>query len=164
LRLCQRARLVEASTARRYLRAGIRLCGRGNLAQGLAHIGSLSSRKKGRSCGARLSIWAQFWSPFSHRGSTFCSRIAGCGNYSVSNERASSSAWMGTRVERLIAIWFPNQIFGLPVGCKSSIRRVDILLATLEGRAAIRCCGSGRPILKASVGIYKPPHVGRRGR
>ena len=45
LRCWQWAMLVEASTALRYLRAWIRLCGRGKRMEALAQINSLSSRK-----------------------------------------------------------------------------------------------------------------------
>jgi hypothetical protein len=48
---------------------------------------------------------------------------------------------MGIQVERLVEIWFPDQIFGPPVGCRSAARRVAIFLAIIEGQ-------SGDPLLR----------------
>ena len=56
----------------------------------------------------------------------------------------SSSVWMGVRVDRLVEIWFLDQISGPPVRCMSIVRRVTILysdLATIEGY-------SGDPLLR----------------
>ena len=48
---------------------------------------------------------------------------------------------MGIRVERLVEIWFPNQISGPPVGWRSVVRRVAMFLATIEGQ-------SGAPLFR----------------
>jgi hypothetical protein len=48
---------------------------------------------------------------------------------------------MGIRVERLVEIWFPDQISGPPVGCRSAARRVAIFLAMIEEQ-------SGEPLLR----------------
>jgi hypothetical protein len=42
---------------------------------------------------------------------------------------------MGIRVERLVEIWFPDQISGPPVGCRSAVKIVAIFLATIEGQS-----------------------------
>ena len=63
-------------------------------------------------------------------------------------------------VERLVKIWFPDQVSGPPVGCGFAVRRVAIFLFTIEGQ-------NGNPLLrewKASVGIERLAHVERRGR
>jgi len=39
-------------------------------------------------------------------------------------------------VERLVKIWFPDQISGPPVGWRSVVRRVAMFLATIEGQSA----------------------------
>ena len=39
---------------------------------------------------------------------------------------------MEIRIERLVEIWFPSQISGPPVGCKSTVRRVAIFLSNIE--------------------------------
>ena len=48
---------------------------------------------------------------------------------------------MGIWVERLVEIWFPDQIFGPPVGWRSAARRVAMFLAIIEGQ-------SGDPLLR----------------
>jgi hypothetical protein len=45
----------------------------------------------------------------------------------------SSSVWTGIREERLVEIWFPDQISGPPEGWRSAIRRVAMFLAIIEG-------------------------------
>jgi hypothetical protein len=41
---------------------------------------------------------------------------------------------MGMRVEKLVEIWFPDDISGRPpVGWRSVVRRVAMFLATIEG-------------------------------
>ena len=37
-------------------------------------------------------------------------------------------------MEKLVEIWFLDQISGPPVGCRSAVRRGAIFLATVEGQ------------------------------
>jgi hypothetical protein len=42
---------------------------------------------------------------------------------------------MGICVEKLVEIWFPDLIFAPPEGWRSAVRRVAMLLATIEGQS-----------------------------
>ena len=59
----------------------------------------------------------------------------------MSRGHPSSSVGMGIRLERLVVIWFPNQISGPPVGCRSAARRGAIFHAIIKGP-------SGDPLLQ----------------
>jgi len=59
----------------------------------------------------------------------------GLGIFYVSNGQPSWSVWMGIRVERLVEVWFLDQIFGPPVGWRSAARRVVMFLVTIKGQS-----------------------------
>jgi hypothetical protein len=54
--------------------------------------------------------------PVLPKGTNFCNRSVSWGNCWVPKGQPSSSAWRGIREERLVEMWFPDQIFGSLMG------------------------------------------------
>ena len=73
---------------------------------------------------------------YSPEGDQLFQNERGLGNWLGVKWATSSSVWMGIRVERLVEIWFPDQVSGTPEEWRFVVRRVAMFLATIKGQSA----------------------------
>jgi hypothetical protein len=93
--------------------------------------------KYGRPLGSRPRIWGQSWIPWSQSAVSFLRMDVALGKGWVCRGRPVSSVRTGMSVEMEVAIGFPAQISGPPVGWRSAMSKVAILRAMMDLHAGV---------------------------
>jgi hypothetical protein len=150
LRVCQWAVLKEANVALRYERARVTACGTGSSSGVDPNEFPFLQEVGAPTLGPVEDLGLVVESMLS-KGSQLCKRHVGWGKCCMSKGHLSSFVWTGIRENRLVEMWFPDQISGPRRGEGPPLGLLPCFLLLSRGKSGTRSAENGRLVPVASA-------------